>query len=379
MNKDEFIRIAEKVGEGTASAEEIAKYNSYFNQAQREQPIWDTIDFPEKEAIGQLIDQRIYERLHQGRGTKRRPIIVWSPYATAAAILLFLSIGIYSYKNSLSTPHTIVQNHTQDLKPGGSRAFLTLTNGQKIDLDNAKNTNLLAQTGITVLKTKAGELVYKVDQSFKAQGSHLLETPKGGQYHIQLSDGTHVWLNSASSISYPLKFTEEQRIVEVRGEAYFEVAHDAEHPFIVKSNRQQVKVLGTHFNVMAYDDEPMHQTTLINGSVEVSTAQNKLILKPGQQAQVNDKGASYNSNADIDGAIAWKSGKILFVDQDIKDIMKILSRWYNFDVEYQGKIANTTFGGSFSRHKNLSVILKSLESTGDIHFKIEGRRVIVMP
>lgn len=377
MNKEDFIRIAEKVSDGSANKEELKQYNHYFNQYQQAYPVWNELSSAEKENIGEALGKRISTSIEPVALTQKWQL--WPRYVAAAAMLLMLSFGIYFYRNEKVAPPYVVHQKNQDLHPGSNKAFLTLADGRKIDLDEAHNTNLAEQSGISIIKAVDGQLIYKTNANATATGSNTIETPVGGQYQVRLPDGTEVWLNSSSSLRYPIRFTGGKRVVEVRGEAYFEVAHQAKMPFVVRSIKQEIEVLGTHFNVMAYADEAEVQTTLLQGSVKISTAENSLLLKPGQQAQVTNVSALLNPNADIEDAVAWKTGKIQFTNMNIQNIMRTLARWYDFDAEYQGKQTNTTFGGSFSRTKNLSVILKSLESTGDIHFKIEGRRVIVMP
>jgi transmembrane sensor len=373
MTKEEFIRLADKVSDGLANVEELASFNHYYNTYQNVHQEWDKIVSEEQESLKNLLNKKITDQISEHEGPKK--ISLWPRIAAAAILLAVLSFGIYFYQASKPKQQEIAQ--LQDLSPGGNKAYLTLANGKKINLDNTNPSNLTEQPGITITKTSDGQLIYKVDGSSDVQGNNTIETPLGGQYQIHLPDGTKVWLNAASSMTYPVKFTGKKRVVEVKGEAYFEVAHNADMPFVVKTNKQEIEVLGTHFNVMAYADEAEVQTTLLEGSVQIKTPHNYLLLKPGQQAAVADQSAVLNLNADIESAVAWKTGKIQFTDMDIQHIMRTLARWYDFEVDYQTKEFNNTFGGSFSRTKNLSSILKSLESTGDFHFKIEGRRVIV--
>ncbi|MDQ7948391.1 MAG: FecR domain-containing protein [Pedobacter sp.] len=385
MTKEEFIRIAEKVGDGSASSSELALYNQFFNQYQQHYPVWNEQTAMEKESIKEELGARIAAQLHAQQATTptRR---LWARIAAAASVLIILSLGIYFHQRTTSGQYTTYVAKP-DFSPGKNKAYLTLANGKRINLDDAKQLHLTLQEGITVTKAADGHLVYQVAQHAAAgNGTNTIETPLGGQYQVQLPDGTNVWLNAASAIKYPLKFSGKKRIVEITGEAYFEVAHNAAMPFVVKTIKQEIEVLGTHFNVMAYGDEPEVQTTLVQGSVKITSAHNALVLRPGQQAKVVQNSVALNLDADIESAIAWKSGKIQFTDMNIQNIMRMLSRWYDFEAEYETKQLNITFGGSFSRNKNLSAILKSLESTGDVHFKLsqgdaqgKGRRVVVMP
>jgi transmembrane sensor len=378
MTKEEFISLAEKVSDGSANSRELELYNRYFNAYQQASPAWNLVSESEKEEIKDILSGRIHQHIHPTASPKQ--VRLWPRWVAAAAILFIVAVGVYFYQQQsiLKKDTSIAQQ--QDFTPGGNKAFLTLSNGKRIDLNASKNTTLAENGGISISKTADGQLIYEIkEETGDVIGNNTIETPKGGQYQIKLPDGTMVWLNASSSMTYPVRFTGAERLVEITGEAYFEVAHNAQKPFIVKSRQQRIEVLGTHFNVMAYGDEIETKTTLLEGSVKVMSPKKQLLLKPGQQSSVSVNGASLEEDVDIDGVVAWKNGKILLNDMSIQHIMRSLSRWYNFEVEYQGNAITTTFGGSFSRTKNLSTILRSLESTGDVHFKIEGRRIIVMP
>jgi transmembrane sensor len=382
MEKEEFIRIAEKVVKGTATVEELGQYNIYYNQYQIAYPGWESIDLKEREDIREAIFQHIDSQLQPRSRINRTRL--WPTLTAVAAVLIVVGFGLYMYmaKNNSLIGTGVINRTANDVGPGGRKAFLTLSNGNKISLSEVKTGELTRQYGTQITKTADGQLIYKVtSQSGNAGGNNFntIETPKGGEFQVMLPDGTHVWLNAASSIRYPVKFSGKQRMVDVTGEAYFEVAHNAKIPFIVRTEKQQIEVLGTHFNVMAYADEADVKTTLIEGSVKITTKKNTLVLHPGQQARVQSDFADLNRDADIDAAVIWRKGKIQFAQADIRQIMRMLSRWYNVDVVYQGAEITNSFGGSVSRAKNISAILNLLESTGDVHFKIEGRRVTVMP
>jgi len=303
---------------------------------------------------------------------------LWPRIAAAAMILITLSIGFYFY-----TKDTLKPNETQyanDIGPGGNKATLTLADGSKISLTDAKNGQLAEQSGITITKSADGQLIYTISD-LRPQTSDLeyntIETPTGGQYKIVLPDGTKAWLNAASSLRYPVRFTGKERRVEITGEAYFEVVHNRLMPFMVVGEEQTVKVLGTHFNINSYADEGNIRTTLVEGSVEVS---NKVIVKvllPGQQSVLKNTDLTV-TEANIEEAIAWKNGYFRFNGETIENIMRKLSRWYNIEVRYEGKVSDESFYGTISHFKNISEVLKMLELTKGVHFKIEGRRVTVM-
>jgi ferric-dicitrate binding protein FerR (iron transport regulator) len=206
-----------------------------------------------------------------------------------------------------------------------------------------------------------------------------MTTPKGRQFSLVLSDGSKVWLNAASSITYPISFTGKERKVSVTGEAYFEIAHNAAIPFIVESGQNSVKVLGTHFNINAYDDESVVSVTLLEGSVDVRRGTVSKVIKPGQQAQINDdEQIKLANNIDVEHVVAWKNGRISFQGADIGTVMRQMSRWYDVEIEYNRKM-NDLFYADISRSTMLSDVLKALELTTDVHFKIEGRKVRVVP
>ncbi len=303
--------------------------------------------------------------------------------SAAAAVLIFVFAGVWFYihKSEHANMRVAKNQFEADIAPGGNKAFLTLANGTKLSLTDADDGEISQEAGVTINKAEDGQLVYTVVGSDPKKGEspqfNVIETPRGGQYQISLPDGTKIWLNASSSLRYPTAFTGKERKVELTGEAYFEVAENKSMPFKVVSKDQIVEVLGTHFNVNAYPEEGAIKTTLLEGSVNVRIGDHSAVLKPGQQALVDQ--SVQVKIADLQESIAWKNGRTQFSNANIHSIMRMLSRWYDIEVDYQGEIINTGFGGSVSRSKNISEILKLLELTGDVHFKIEGRRVIVMP
>lgn len=311
-----------------------------------------------------------------------KKINLWYYAAAAAVVLIFFSIGSYFLikdRNRVST-NAIVKN---DAAPGINRATLTLADGKKLILGDAISGQLARQAGVIITKTSKGELIYTVRKvNIKAQAPtqfNELQTVRGEQYQVVLPDGSHVWLNAASSLRYPVVFNGKERLVELKGEAYFEVAHNKLSPFKVKTQQQEVEVLGTHFNVNAYADEKVTATTLMEGSVKVtSTADHKnTIIKPGQQSRVNNLEVQVRE-VDTDEAIAWKNGYFLFNNENLESIMRKISRWYNVDVEYKNEaVRSMVFGGTVSKYKNVSQVIKSLELTNAVHFTIEKNKIIV--
>jgi ferric-dicitrate binding protein FerR (iron transport regulator) len=268
-----------------------------------------------------------------------------------------------------------------DVSPGGNKAILTLANGIKIDLNDVKN-GVLANQGKAVLKKdKDGQIIYEAPDDKAKDSSSVYNTitiPKGGQFQIVLSDGSKVWLNSASSITFPAAFSKTERKVTITGEAYFEVAKNKHLPFRVVAGKQTVEVLGTHFDINAYADESTIKTTLIEGSVKVSADSQSAILSPEQQSSIfyNKPGKISINTVDTDDILAWTTGHFQFEKAEIPLIMREAARWYDVEIKYEGEVPQRRFTGSISRNVNLSELLKMLKYTG-INFKIEGKTIIV--
>jgi transmembrane sensor len=264
--------------------------------------------------------------------------------------------------------------------------MLTLSNGTKIVLDDARNGKIANQSNISITKTNGNQLVYAIapgnsvanngQQAYQLQNT--ISTPNGGQYALILPDGTKVMLNAASSLTYPAAFRGKERVVQLNGEAYFEVAKNKDMPFIVKSGSQTVEVLGTHFNINAYRDEASIKTTLLEGSVRVSAGANSTLIVPGQQASTRESNAGEISKytVDVDKETAWKDGLFSFQNEDLKSIMRQVARWYDVKVVYAGNLPNEKFIGEISRTSNLSDVFKILE-LNNFHFDVEGKTVTV--
>ena len=303
---------------------------------------------------------------------------LWPRIAIAASVLACVAIGGYIYRESTITAPKAMQPLVQDVAPGGNKATLTLANGQKIVLSDDLDGEIAKQAGVQISKSKNGVLVYTVadNDHVPANSMNTLSTAKGETYKIILPDKTAVWLNAASSLTYPARFTGADRQVTLAGEGYFEVAKDQQHPFKVNTTKQQVTVLGTHFNINAYPDEPATRTTLLEGSVKVSAGNEHVTIPPGQQSTLRNGNVGVQ-NVDPDQATAWKDDKFMFDGDNIQYIMRMIERWYNIDVVYEGAISNEKFYGGISRYENVSEILKILESTKSINFRIEGKTIFV--
>lgn len=376
MQAPEIKALLEKYKKGAITEEELALLETWYLRRLPE-----PLDVSGEE-LGTLKNE-VWQSLHLQDATPARGRR-WQLPAAAAAVLLLLGsalyfLGIAPGKKADVKPAT--HNLADEFKPGGNRATLTLSNGQQIVLKEAQNGQLAEDASVAINKTADGELVYDhPKQSSAAPVLNVLSTPRGGQYHLTLSDGTQVWLNAASSISFPVAFNGQERTVKVSGEAYFEVAKRDGLPFKVQTGKQEIVVLGTHFNVKAYPDDPDISTTLLTGSVKVTSTTSGAtgVLKPGQQARIiNTNGMLDIQSVHADDAISWKNGYFLFDNQDIKSIMKIISRWYDVDIEYSGSPGNERFGGTFSRSSNMPEILTNLERIGHVHFKLFSGKVTV--
>ncbi|TCD01382.1 FecR family protein [Pedobacter psychroterrae] len=303
----------------------------------------------------------------------------WPSIAIAASFALIVSAGLYSYKNWAGD--SLILN---DIAPGKNTATLTLSNGSKINLSDVVNGKLATQHGVTISKTKEGELRYQTqtEKQNLTPEYNSLTTANGQQYELVLPDQTKVWLNSTSVLKFPASFMGlKDRTVELLGEAYFEVSKDQEHPFIVKTAEQDVIVLGTHFNLNSYADEQATTTTLLEGSVKVLSVLNHFsqTIKPGEKAVNTGKSITVEP-ANLQQVTAWKNGFFRFTDESLESILRQISRWYDVKIVYEGNrkdFANLTFLGVISRDKNLSTVLKTIERTDKVRFTVKGKIITV--
>jgi len=306
--------------------------------------------------------------------------------AIAASLFMVLAAGLFFYYTNNNTPADNRISRSQisnDVKPGGNKATLILSDGTKINLNDIDAGGIVAnQAGTRIVKHKDGQLVYDIVSNSGSNTVGLyntIRTPLGGQYQLRLPDGSRVWLNAASSLRYPVNFDGDERIVELTGEGYFEVAKNKERPFKVQTRNQVVEVLGTHFNINSYEEEEHTKTSLLEGSVSVQSLINKktTVLIPGQQAQLNDYSLNVK-NVDVNEVAAWKDGYFIFNAEGIPSAMRKIARWYGLEISYEGDIDDKDLAGSVSRSTNVSEVLKTLELTGIVHFKLEGRKIKVI-
>jgi len=352
---------------------------------------WDMSNEP---STGIDWDSKLQTIMQQSAEEVASPVISrWRWYAAAASVLIALVSGVwfwsYIKKGEHRTAVAAVKKSriANDVKPGGNKAILTLANGSAVTLDSAQNGSLGMQDNMKIVKKANGLLTYEKEGKASGNGQplyNMISTPRGGQYQVVLPDGSKVWLNASSSLRFPTDFTMTGRTVEISGEAYFEIAKDPSRPFKVSiltsrgAGAHQVEVLGTSFDVMAYNDEGMVQTTLVDGAVKVKNGRAENMLEPGEQAQsAMDREATHVvKDADVAKAIAWKNGYFNFNKESLQTVMRQLARWYDVEVSYIGSQDDRVFFGGMQRDLPLSSVFKILEKSG-VQFSIEGKKVIV--
>ncbi|WP_336835737.1 MULTISPECIES: FecR family protein [Sphingobacterium] len=361
-----------------ASREETAELFQYFqdtnNKEALEQMIENQLESRDKE---ELIDKMILDRVFGKIDLGTEPQNITSPTwykitGVAAAIILIISISYLFLNRSTYNDHTATI-----IEPGRDKATLVLSSGKTIVLEDVANGKLTEELGTTIEKTEKGGINYKIEGNTDVRiAMNLLNVPKGGQFQITLSDGTKVWLNSNSSLKYPSAFSASERRVELTGEAYFEVSKNKQKPFIVETSLQKVEVLGTKFNINAYDDESSTQTSLAEGSVRVSCKNNTTLLKPGQQSTLTDQNIAVRS-INLDQVLDWKNGDFNFSNNNLKEIMRKISRWYNIEVIFEGPISQETYVAQISRKKRLNDVLRALQLSGSIKYSIRNNKLYI--
>jgi len=399
-----LIRLIQKYLRGKASPEEEQFIEAYYESfdASDEQPQLQHDE--DKALLAQEMKAAIWQQIDAAEQAPLHiPVVkrLWFRMTMAAAVVVMVCIPIYYYIIKTPTPKQVAQTGKQpapqhDALPGGNKATLTLADGTIVDLDNAANGTLNEQNN-TIITKKDGALKYEPaignpQSAINTVAYNILSTPKGGQYFLELPDGSKVWLNAASTIRYPTVFNNKERLVELTGEAYFDIKKNQNIPFRVHftspskdggDREGMIEVMGTQFNVNAYHDESVIRTTLLEGKIKMISDKQTAILKPGQQAQIKNTSLGnghirVSDDVDTEEAIAWKNGLFYFDNVDIQAIMRQLARWYKVQVVFKGKIPARRFAGQVSRNSNLSQVLKILELS-KIHFTVEGDVVTVLP
>jgi len=413
MDKTGFIQLLDKYLTHSITVEErkqlsqLLKDPSYHTELEAiidQQLAGNTFEIKEDTELGRLIFEKI-QTAKQNSQTPVREMYVpnqvrgkfWRRIAVAASIIITLSFGVFLWFNKPGRQPDLVTQ--QDVTaPEKSRAVITLADGKKVFLDEAANGSLANENGVNVIKLEEGKIVYDGSQ-LATQSAQLiyntLSNPRGSKViDMTLADGSRVWLNAGSSVTYPVAFIGNERKVSINGEAYFEIAkvsspkgggrEGASKPFIVSKGDMQITVLGTHFNVNAYDDEIDIKVTLLEGSVKVSSSGQVVTIKPGQQARIlsgaegrNQQPATSNQ-VDLDQVMAWKNGLFSFSNADIQTVMRQVGRWYNLDISYEGGVPKVAFSGEIDRQLTLNQLFSILSETR-INYRIEGNRLIIAP
>ncbi len=391
QKQEVIVQLLEKVKHSTATAEDCDRLLALLNESNSDELVAYANKYYEEQRLlfeqsGNILWKNIFkeivaldkEVLNSAPETPVRHISFRRWYrAAAVAVLLLMTGGAYFWsQNKNSNIQPVVKTEQQEIPPGREGAVLMLADGSKVLLDTIQSGAVALQGGV-MAKVENGRLVYEGTGSEMLY--NIMETPKGRQYHLVLPDGSKIWLNSMSSIRYPISFIGKKRIVEITGEVYFEVAKMKEHPFLVKINdNTSVEVLGTHFNINAYNNEHSINTTLLEGSVRVNVGDNHALLKPKQQARIKD-GINVYDDVDVDRIMAWKNGLFDLEGLSITEIMRQLERWYDIDIIFEGEVKdNIKFTGGISKGVTLNQLLEALEVM-DIHFKLDGRTLIIRP
>ena len=378
MEDKRINELAKKWLDGIITNDEKQEFLSWYDVLEEE------LTIPGEFAVSEAeLQKRMLKNIKQKQKATGKIVIgkFALVVAAASAIAAICFISFYSpVQKNVSVTAGKINNEIKkstDISPGGNKAILILGDGSSVVLDAVSNGTIANEKNIQIRKLKDGQIDYSLSGKQDVVTYNTLSTPRGGQYSITLSDGTKVWLNSSSSLRFPTAFTTSQRKVELTGEGYFEVAKNPARPFKVQVNEMEVQVLGTHFNIMAYQDEAMTKTTLLEGSVRINKNNTSTLLKPGQQIKIKQgENAGKVEEANIEEAIAWKNGMFYFNGATIEVIMRQLERWYDIDVVYEGAVSEH-FNGVISKNVGIAKVFEMLELTGAVHFRIQGKKILV--
>ena len=373
MERPDFDKLLEKHSKGECTPQELDFIESWYLQYQKDaEPLSQAELEHEVAQMTESIVPRVSFETHQPAIFQRLRL----PIGIAASVLIVFSIGYLLLFNRDQEQE--ISKQVAIISPGRQAASLTLANGKKIFLSDQQSGKVAQEAGVSISKTSNGELIYEIiGAKDQPHGFNTLATSNGETYRVKLPDGSIVWLNAASSLKYPVSFqNSKNREVQLLGEAYFEISKDRQHPFIVKSRGQQVEVLGTHFNINAYHEEPSILTTLLEGSVRLTSVHGAKVLKPGQQATLTAHQLKILP-ADTRSVTAWKDGYFRFKNESLPSIMRKIARWYNVEVVFEKGLPEDTYSGAVARHDDISRVLEIMEGSNNIHFTIKERRIIV--
>jgi transmembrane sensor len=394
MNNKKAEELLRKYRSGTCSEEERALVEQWYQE-------WDSGEPDLNPEELKAMREQTWQNLDVSH-EKVRAFPFWYRGIAAIFALAIFSVSAWLFLKGDADNQIATQVETpverRDVLPGGNKAILSLADGTLISLTDVENGQVAEEHGMIIRKTADGQILYEPASDGTQQTKNVnpdvtrynqINTPRGGQYHLTLPDGTQVWLNAASSLKYPVRFSGNARTVELDGEAYFEVhavqsTAGARVPFIVNASNQTVEVLGTRFNINSYEDEGSVSTTLLEGSVRVSVTpvqnfsdEGARLLKPDQQSVLTGDNLQVR-DVNAEEMVAWMEGYFSFERADIKTIMRQLSRWYDLEVVYEGEIPASTYSGKVDRNMNLSSVLEVL-AFSDVNFRVEGRRIVIYP
>ncbi|MGJ1322838.1 FecR family protein [Sphingobacterium faecium] len=375
-----IILLANKWLEQRITNEEIAEFNQWYSEG-LDHPVFVGKNYA---ASDEDLRDRIYSVIQQQIHRKKRKNY-WMRAVAAVFLMLNLGVALYVYRNH--EPDTVAKAPAiADIRPGTDQATLILADGRRIPLSDAASGRLAEQSGVAISKTADGQLIYAITGATDAAPTdkviyNTIETPQGGQYQVKLPDGTHVWLNAASSLRYPTSFPKigHREVALTYGEAYFEVSHDEDHTFVLSSGRQDIEVIGTKFNITAYPEDNLIKTTLLKGKVKVTDRLSKkeVWLQPGQQSILQGDDLRVKTMVEVSSQL-WKDGKFYFDNEKMSSIMQQISRWYKVKVVFQDPVEEVQLSGSVSRFDKLSTLLEKLEQTGLVRFKREDDQLMVL-
>ncbi|MET1056928.1 MAG: FecR domain-containing protein [Pedobacter sp.] len=366
--ENELLLIMERISDLTATDAEIAQFNAWCDGFKAQE-----IQVENFDAVSERVLLQVHRRINK-KPNVFLPLYMKLGAAVAVAVFIF---SVWFFSSRVKSIEEI--RYAADIAPGRTGATLTLGSGKKVNIGLATAGDLAMESGVKISKNASGDIIYTImpDNKVTADAVNTLETSRGQQTQVQLPDGSRIFLNAASSLTYPASFAnKKERRISLSGEGYFEIAKDKAHPFIVDTRGQELKVLGTHFNINAYSTEAVSKTTLLEGSIVVSTATSQQILTPGTEL-INNGSSLQVKQVDTELAIAWKNNLFLFDNEELGTIMRQVERWYDVEVIFVDGISKERFGGGVSRFDSVSKLLKSLQATGKVQFQIKGRKIYV--
>ncbi|MGJ1265020.1 FecR family protein [Sphingobacterium spiritivorum] len=379
LPKEQYIQLYEKYRDGSCSKEELQQLETYKDNFQFVDIPWDNTVMGEEDEVKSRIYKKLLSGMNENSEIGYRNYF-WLKWGIAAASILIILGAVWMIQKNNESVRSASTLTKSSITPGGDKAMLILEDGTQVDLENTESGEIKRNGMYVAAKVGNGKLVYNDEdlKSISVIHYHTLRTPKGGQFQLRLPDGTMAWLNAASSIRYPTAFVGSERKVEISGEIYFDVKKQNGKPFIVQNDDQEIKVLGTKFNVFAYPEESFVQTSLIEGKVQLDIKGRQLMLSPGVSSVYNKNANEIRTERfDPEEILAWQKGYFNFNSEHIESVMRKIARWYDVEVVYQGDMKGKIFSGTLSRLSNVQDILDLISLTDIVKFEIRGRKIYV--